>query len=268
MGEDCMKWIDVNCMIGEWTYKPLRFKEPQELLEEMRRLGISGSLVFHSDSWLCDIKTGNDSIINATRDYAGSLIPVIALTPLVKQEFGGEEELIGFMKKNRIGAVRLFPADHNYLLSLWNMEKLFAVLDGLHVPVLIEGRERGGSIDDYYSYLYELAGEFKNLDIVLLTIGYRHQRTFYNLLDRCPNIHIDTSTFITYRGIEDVVRYFGPERILFGSRMPFIDGGVSVGRVIYAEIDEAAKDKIAGGNLLRILDKNICLNTPEGGAQL
>lgn len=40
-----MKWIDVNCMIGEWTYKPLRFKEPQELLEEIRRLGISGSLV-------------------------------------------------------------------------------------------------------------------------------------------------------------------------------------------------------------------------------
>lgn len=262
-----MVFADVNCMIGEWTYKALRFAKPDELMSEMRRLGISKAMVFHSRSWLLDIKTGNDTIVDIVKPDSDTLIPVIALTPLIDQEFGGKEALTGFMKKNRVGAVRLFPMDHNYLLNPWNVDKLFSLLEELKIPVLIEGRGLGGGIDEYFPHIHDLAGRYKNLDIIMLTVGYRGLRIIYQLLDKHSNIHLDTSTFITYRGIEDVVRNFGAERILFGSRMPFIDGGVSVGRIIYADISDTDKEKIAGGNLFNMLENNKCLYSATGGVR-
>jgi predicted TIM-barrel fold metal-dependent hydrolase len=251
-----MQLIDANCMLGEWTFKNLRLKEPNEMLNEMRRLGIAKSLVFHSRSWLYDIKSGNMAIIEAVRNYSNSLIPVIALTPLIEQEFGGKKAVIHFIKANRVGAVRLFPTDHNFTFELWSVDKLFSTLDEMHMLVLIEGRELTGSINSHYAQIYELARRYKNVNIVLLTVGYTGLRTMYGLFDKCPNIHIDTSTFITFHGIEDVVKHFGSERILFGSRMPFIEGGVSVGRLLYADLEAADKDNIAYRNILRLLGHN------------
>jgi predicted TIM-barrel fold metal-dependent hydrolase len=177
----------------------------------------------------------------------------MVLTSLIDEEFGGEGAVIEYISKNRIGAVRLFPADHNYTLNPWNTEKLFSILDKLHIPVLIEGREQNGGLDRYFAQIYEAAVKYKNIPFIMLTVGYRHLRVIYDLFRKCPNLHIDTSTFITYHGIEDVVSRFGSERILFGSRMPFLEGGVSVGRIIYAGIGQKDKENIAHGNIERML---------------
>ena len=96
-------------MLGEWTYKSLPFKEPDGLLKEMQRLGITKSLVFDSRSWLYDIKSGNASIAEAVKGHEDSLIPVIALTPLIGQEFGGKQAVADFINKNRIGAGQAVP---------------------------------------------------------------------------------------------------------------------------------------------------------------
>jgi len=255
-----MQIIDVNCMLGEWAFKNLRFKAPAELLDEMQRLGIVKSLVFSSNSWQNDIKTGNHQIVEMVKDHAERLLPVAALTPLIRQEFGGKQPVVDFLTKNHIAAVRLFPSDHHFSLDLWCMEELFEILDEMHMLVLIEGREQTGSIDSYYQQIYDLASKHKNVDFVLLTVGYRSLRTIYCLFDNCSNIHIDTSTFITFRGIEDMVRYYGSERILFGSRMPFMEAAVSVGRIIYADIDASHKENIAYRNVLRLLGRNKNLN--------
>ena len=254
-----MQFIDINCMLGEWIHN-LRFKTAEELQEEMKRLNIVDSFVFHSRSWFDDAREGNDSIVSETKAHK-NLIPVISLTSLIEQEFGGRNAIIDFIKANEIGAVKLFPSDHSYTLNPWNIEKLFSILDELKMPVLIECRPRSGSVD--YNEIYETARIFKNTPIILLTVGYRGLRVFYEIFERCSNIHIDTSTFITYHGIEDVVKYFGPERILFGTRMPFIEAGVSVGRIIYADISQKDKEKIASGNALELLKPLSWLKTKK-----
>lgn len=252
-----MHFIDINCMIGEWPFEDLRFKSAQALCNEMNRLGIVKSLVFHSRSWLYNPVKGNESIIVDTEE-SDSLIPVMVLTPLIKEEFGGKENIYRFIRNNKIGAVRLFPIDHNYTLEHWNVESLFSVVNEIHMPVMIDMRNVEGELD-CYSRFYELAKKFAAVPIILLTVGYRNTRIIYRLFEKCPNIYIDTSTFINFRGIEDVVKYFGSERILFGTRMPFIEGGVSVGRLIYADISQKDKENIAYGNILKLLkDANCC----------
>lgn len=252
-------------MLGEWANKKLRFSEADGLLAEMDRLEISKALVFHSITWQDDINSGNTAVVNAVKGHTDRLVPVMALTPLIEEEFGGRQAVIDFIRNNHIGAVRLFPMDHNFTFDLWSVDRLFSVLDELNMLVLIEGRGLSGSIDTYYSQLYELAREYKNIDFVFLTVGYRNLRTIYGLFDKCTNIHIDTSTFITFRGIEDTVRHYGSERILFGSRMPFLEAGVSVGRLVYSGLKPADKENIAYRNAQRLLGRNKSGFSLQGG---
>ena len=254
-----MKFIDVNCMIGEWIYKDLRFKDVQCLRAEMQRLRIEKSMVFDSRAWLYDPKVGNSMLLQTTSMYK-ELIPVIVLTPLIDQEFGSKESIYEYLKENKIGAIRIFPTDHNFTLNLWNIEKMFTITNEICMPVLLEGREREGTIDKYFTQIYEIAKTFKNTPLILLSVGFRNLRTLYNLFDSCPNIFIDTSTFLTYRGIEDVIKYFGSERIVFGTRMPFLEAGVSVGRIIYADISNKVKENIAYNNIYRMLHSNKLIN--------
>lgn len=259
-----LRFIDVNCMIGEWGFGNLYFKTAEQLIDKMDMLGIDKALVFDSKSWLCDIETGNKAIVQSVKHY-DRLLPVITLTPLIEQEFGSKGKLLDFMKKNNIKAVRLFPFDQNYTLYLWNVKKLFQMLNEIKIPVLIECREMRGTINPWFNQIYEIAKEFPNVPIILLTIGYRSLRILYELFEECMNIFIDTSTFITYHGLEEVVKLYGSERILFGTRMPFIEGGVSVGRIIYADISQEDKDNIAQRNIIRLME-NCTLNniTTEG----
>lgn len=254
-----MQYIDVNCMIGEWGFSDLHFKSAQELLEEMERLGISKSLVFNSRSWLYAPAAGNEAIVNELEGYP-NLLPVMALTPLIDQEFGGKDAIYDFIKRNNIAAVRLFPFDQNFTLNVWNVEKLFSILDEICMPVLIESRGIYGGIDPHYSSIYEIASNFSNTPIILLNVGYRSLRILYELFSRCENIYADTSTFIAYRGIEDAVTNFGSGKLVFGTRMPFMEGGVSLGRLIYSDISSEDKENIASGNITRILNSNKLLH--------
>lgn len=248
-----MEFVDMNCMIGEWGFKDLRFKTSDGLLSEMDRLGIGKALVYHSTAWMYDPKTGNNEIINSVSGN-DRLLPAMVLTSTIDQEFGGRLQVLDFIRKNKIKAVRLFPFDSNYTMNLWNIDKLFTLLDELRMPVLIECKGMYGSIEPHFQQIYELCRAYSAVPLVLVNPGYRNTRIIYELLDKCPNIHIDTSTLIPYRGIEDIVRHFGSGRLLYGSRMPFMEGGVSMGRLIYADIEEDDRANIASRNMIGLIN--------------
>lgn len=250
-----MQMVDINCMIGEWAFKDLYIKTTAELTHEMERLNIGKAMVYSSDSWLYSPIDGNLKIVREVANYP-SLIPVIVLTPLIRQEFGGIQRVFDFMENNNVGAIRLFPFDQNFTLHLWNVNELFDALNTKKVPVFIECQGLLGSIESHFQEIYELGVAFPDTPIVLLNTGYRLLRILYELVRQCNNIYIDTSTFITFKGIEEMVMNFGSERILFGSRMPFMEAGVSIGRILYSDIEDMHKENIFYKNVLRILEEN------------
>jgi uncharacterized protein len=264
MEVESLEFMDVNCMIGEWAFGNLRFQTSEDLHKEMVRLHIKRALVFHSRAWLCDPVTGNHETVAQTGGNT-AFIPVMVLTPLLEQEFGGIGKVQAYIRENRIGAVRLFPNDQSFTLNRWNVDKLFSFLNEFRVPVLIECRPVEGSVEEYFSQVFDLAKAYPQTPILLLAVGYRNLRVLYPLFETCSNVFIDTSTFITFRGLEDMVRYFGSGRILFGSRMPFQEGGVSVGRILYADLPDTDKENIAGRNLASLLEQNRLWSDEGGG---
>jgi predicted TIM-barrel fold metal-dependent hydrolase len=242
-------------MVGEWPYKNLRFKTADELTAEMCRLGIERAFVFDSRSWLHAPFEGNSYLLEATK-VRPNLIPVLALTPLLDQEFGGKQCVLETIEKNGVGAIRLFPFDQSFTLNLWNVEKLFTLLNQSQIPIFIECLGLNGNIDSSLPQLYDLATNFQNTPIVLLNPGYRRLRILYELFERCSNIYVDTCTLISYHGIEDVVKHFGSNKLLYGSRMPFMEASASLGRLIYAELEPADRENIAWRNALSLLQGN------------
>jgi len=69
-----------------------------------------------------------------------------------------------------------------------------------------------------------------------------------------PNLLLDTASSQIDNGmLEHAVEELGPEKILFGTDMPLLDPWTQLAKVTGADIDEAAKAAILGGNLARIL---------------
>ena len=261
-----MDFFDINAMIGTWPFPGVTQYDAGAFCTEMDRLHIAKALVFHSAA-LRDTPgySGNNCLSESIRKHE-RLTGAMVLSPLVQIEYGGATALTAYMKDNGFGAMRLHPKEHSYTLYEWNMEEVFEIANAFRVPVLIDMRSIGGDFDAAYGAIHGLASRYTNAPIVLLTIGYRHLRVLFKLFEKCGNLYADTSTFITYRGIEEIVTFFGSERLLFGSRMPFIEGGVNIGRILYADISDADKACIAGGNARRMLSASTLRNA--GGIHL
>ena len=67
--------------------------------------------------------------------------------------------------------------------------------------------------------------------------------------------YIDTSTYVAHRQLESFVDKFGPEHLVFGSRLPLYTAGAALAVLATARISDEARLSIAGGTLRRLLGR-------------
>ncbi|MBO9610191.1 MAG: hypothetical protein J7639_29805, partial [Paenibacillaceae bacterium] len=148
-----------------------------------------------------------------------------------------------------VKAVRMFPAaaEHNFSLEAWSCGELFEALEHYLVPLFL-GMDQLGWND-----LFELCRSYPALPIVLTEVNYRMDRRLYPLLERFPQLRIETIGYKVHLGIEELCKRFGAERLVFGSGMPLYSGAAAVSMVRYAGIGEREKRLIAGDNLRAML---------------
>ena len=84
--------------------------------------------------------------------------------------------------------------------------------------------------------------------------------TTNRVLERCENVYQCTCAAFVYPGfacmsIEQMYEKLPLEKILHGSDALDLDFGTAVGPLAYAKIPEKAKEKILGGNALRLMQK-------------
>jgi predicted TIM-barrel fold metal-dependent hydrolase len=104
-----------------------------------------------------------------------------------------------------------------------------------------------GEIFDYMQYYPKLTAIYSPSN------EWPTDRYDYPFLARFPNLHFDLSLMMTDQGIEALVKEFGPDRLLYGSRFPEQYLGAPMLMIRHADISEADKEAIAGGNLCRLI---------------
>ena len=246
---DLIPFFDANCMIGRRVApRPETNLTTEQMVEEMARLGIGRALAVHAYAKEYDPRTGNERATEACLKLS-TLIPCYVLLPEQTGEMPGGDALIRYLADGGARAARLYPKEHSYGLGETWCGGLFGTLEEAGAPVLIDF--------DQASWL-ELDGALTahpDLNLIVVRTGYRVDRWVYPMLRRHRGLRLETENYVPHGALEAVTERFGAERLVFGSGMPVWDAGGAMSHVLYADVDEGAKRKIAGGNLEGLLWK-------------
>ena len=240
-----MQLFDCNCSYGISGRPPLRYaKDTAELLAEMDWCGIERALVYHAGMRFNDAIAYNARL---AEEVAGSerLAGSWAILPSQTGEFPRPEALLGEMKANGIRALRAFPDEHRYQLDRRTFGELFDALIEQRIPLFVKQNivAIGG-----------LLAECPGLTVVAMNVGpHSLERYLRPLLDAFSTLQVETSHYMVDGLIEGFVERYGPDRLLFGSGFPDVCSGAALLRLAHAEIDDTAREAIAGGNLERLL---------------
>jgi predicted TIM-barrel fold metal-dependent hydrolase len=234
-------------MIGRVSVpQPGSFHSVDALVAEMEFVGMDEALVFHALAKEYHPTAGNRMLLEEIAPHRG-LYPVWVLLPEATSEMQGPEEIVGEMKLKGVRAARMFPRDHGFFLDNRTCGTLFRALEREKIPLFVdldqvELRELGGVCERH-----------PGLPIVLTESDWRHNRKLYPLLRDFQNLHLEIGKFQAYQGIEEFCEKFGADRLVFGTHLPYASPGAAVTMVTHADISAAEKERIAGGDLRRLL---------------
>lgn len=241
-----IRFMDCHCQIGSFEgMEESHFTTVEDLLAEMEYLGISEALVTHRWASRWSPHLGNEKLDETIAPHP-NLYPCYVALPPATGEIAPPAEFARAVKANH-GAVRVCPNDHQWRLTDWCAGELLEALEAENIPVLVAMQQ--ASFDDIAGTLERYGG----LHIIVMDTSYRINRTIYPLFARYPNLHLEIHSYQIPWGIEDVVRRFGAERLVFGTALPESDGGGPISQVVYSPLPDEQKALIAGGNLRRML---------------
>jgi len=211
--------FDVNC----WTGAPLeptftRVEGIGTLKQTLLRYGIRRAIVSHTMSVRYGASEGNRELLDAIRDE-DALFAAATLVPEMADEEPWEA-LLPSLVASRVRLVRLFPASHNFLLTDKHLRGLFEWLQQLRLPLLLWHTQTT------WREIAAICKDFPDLSVVVEGTGrklFYDNRTYYPLLERLPNLFLETHNLTNYLGLDDLVRRFGSRRFLYGSYFPYQD---------------------------------------------
>ena len=239
--------FDCNCTVGRRAApRPENNLTVEQIVEELAHAGIARALAIHGYARDYDPRIGNEKVSQVARDHS-ELVPCYVVLPGHTGEMPEGDALLRYLEDGGARAVRLFPALQNYALGETWCGSLFGTLEEAEVPVLIDLDQT-----DWREVDGVLAAH-PRLHLVLLRVGYRINRWLYPLMSRCPGLRIESGFYTLHRGVETIVKRFGPDRILFGTGLPEWNAGAAVAGLRYAELDPESRWQIAGETLEKML---------------
>jgi predicted TIM-barrel fold metal-dependent hydrolase len=252
-------YIDCNTMVGKRGPKDIETPyETEDLLEEMEWCGIHGALVAHWTAREYDPMYGNRMLMRQLKK-SPRLLGAWAVMPSHTWEIPPPRDLVQEMSDNGIRAAKMYPRSHRYPFNLDYCGSLLEELQQRDVLLIVEGGHLYNpdifepSNQVLLSELDAVLTRFPGLKVLLQSSRWEATRYLHWLMTKHQNLHLELSNHQGNRAMEVFVEWFGADRILFGSGALDKSPGAAKAFVDYAVLDEAAKAKIASGNISRLL---------------
>jgi predicted TIM-barrel fold metal-dependent hydrolase len=171
------------------------------------------------------------------------------VVPNQGKEFPPFEVFLQAMRQAKIVGLRVFPITHHFLLNRVSMASWLEPAVQHRLPLFLSTRWGAN-----WDIVYNILADFPDLVCVICDHGcWGEDRYFRPLIERYPNVYIDTAQYMQDGGIEAFVADYGPGRMLYGSGFPACYPGGMMLAIQHAQISEEARAAIAGKNLERIL---------------
>ncbi|MBN1346826.1 MAG: amidohydrolase family protein [Phycisphaerae bacterium] len=247
--------IDANATIGRSMIRP-PLVTVDDLLREMTHLGIDSAVVTHVLQRAHHPAVGNPAVVKEL-EGGSRLLGAWTFLPDYAREHPPARGYVAEMLSAGVRVAKIFPQGYFTPLADWMPDPLWTVLEERRVPTFIcpDLPMQGARDALERQALRRLCTDHPELPVIAGEYRIRTElRALYRLLDQCPNFHLELSGLWGYRAIEFICRTWGAERLIFGTNLPDRDGASTIAQLMYAEIDDAAKAAIGGGNLRRLID--------------
>lgn len=245
-----LHFFDANCWIGKSNKQGvLPLDNASEIIDQMDMCGIEKALVSHTLSRFSSPLIGNEKLLEDISRF-DRLIGCAILLPNSTKEIGSLDEYIDTMIKKGVRTVRLFPKSHNYSLEEWSSAHLLKKLDGRKIPLFIWSRETD------WNTLHTICNTYPKLPIILEQCdeeAYRNLRFLFPLLEKHRNLYVETNDILVYLGIDEIVRRFSANRLIFGTQLPINDPYAFMGLITDGDFSRKEKEDIACNNLENLI---------------
>jgi hypothetical protein len=241
-----LSFFDCNCAFGPYRTRVFRFaRTVGELIEEMDFSNIQQALVYHTAMRFDHPLIGNELVVRETAGQS-RLIATWALLPRQTEELPSLETMLPEMQLKGVRAFWLFPEEHRYFLDEITWGREMSVLMERRIPLFIRA-----SLDR----IATLLRSFPELVVVTGSQGSNPlDRYAWPLIEQFPHLMFDTSGYLVDGGIEEFCRRYSASRLIFGSGYPDNAAGAAMLCLAHAEISDAERRSVAGGNLNRLLE--------------
>lgn len=247
-----LRFLDSNLWVGRPAHPGFCMRwDLDALLGYMDRYAIEGGIVTHSAASMEDPYASNEELLDwiaAQERLWGGLV----VTTELPSGYSSWGDYLDWAISRKARMVRLFPKSHRFSLERWCSGALLDALHERRLLLVVWHIETG------WNAIKMLCDTYPDLPVLVegrpQKIVY-HNRFFYPLLERYPNLHLELHNLNVYLGIEDMVDKFGAGHLVFGSCMPVNDPNTAQMMVTAARIEEQAKRQIAHGNLQNLLDR-------------
>jgi len=258
-------FFDANACLGRSAYRtPGAPYDAAGLVAELDHCRISRAVVYHASARELDPVAGNERLLGEAGQNR-RLVPAGVISPGPHTAGSSMSVEVNKMLDAGIRAFRVFPLYHKFSLERPELGEALELLQQRQAPLFIDfdqpyynyrqlGQHEQRAID--LEAVGRLAGGFPHLPIVLVGVNYNHFSGLFPLFDKWQNLKVETSLFQGFRMIAYVCRSWGPDRLLFGSGLPVVSPGAARATLMYAEIEEEDRCRIAAGNLEELLGEN------------
>jgi predicted TIM-barrel fold metal-dependent hydrolase len=246
--------FDANVLLGPLPLRPPGAPECRaDLLATLDRFGISQALVTHTLAKWHDAESGNRRLME---EIAGEerLVACWEVLPSSTGEVPSEAKQVDQLLTAGARAARLSPTAHRLALEPWETDRLLEALAERRVPLLLDMDNRHWSETRPWAFIERACRTFPTLPLVLLREPQANFRTLFPLLDRCPNLVVETSYLQGHDAIRLIAERWGPERLAFGTGMPVWDPALPLTGLTYAGLTPEALAAVGGGTLRQLLE--------------
>lgn len=256
--------IDCNAYLGPFAFRRLPHNTPDALLKLMDAKGIDKALVSSAAAITYrNAQAGNEELAEAVAPHRDRLIPLAVINPFYA---GWQDDLQICREQFGMPGLRLYPKWHNYELSSPCCAQLIDAATPrkmfVSIPLRVEDyRQRSWLVDVPDLTPAEIVplvqAKPKARFLLLQGAGYTGSPLGRKKNGLPANYWIEISRLSAVMG-NDIARLadaLGPERLVFGTGMPFNVPDPALVKMEVCGLSEADKQKILAGNVAALLDQ-------------
>lgn len=228
--------------LGRHSHLHIPDASPEDLIQEMDRLGVASSLIFANAGLNSDEAYGNDLVAQAMRSYPDRFRGLVTLNPnRTVDEM--EREFRRGLEMGMLG-IKIHP-----YLAGYDTEG-----DKVEVACVLAHRHRALILNHHWGDTDRLLYLCRRYPDATFMTGHTAPEA-RPVVSQVDNLYVGTCPLLGYESTAQWVEDVGPERLLFGSDLSWNPIGWGLGPILYARVPIEAKRLILGGNFARLLRK-------------